>query len=491
MSAYIEDGIVRGNAWSTITIASGVATITTALIKLAAESGTTDTLDSLSLNMVGISTPYLVWLMADTGDTITVAINGTNIKTGGSATTVTLTGNTVIVGLMLNNVLTLLNADVATSAVDWTRPGTIGSNTPNTGAFTTLSSSGVFANDTNLILTDPTNNLVGINKTPTSILDVTGTVTGQLGISFTPSVTANAANLAGISFIPVITASSTQPRGFVNAPSFILGAAIGNLYASRTTPIITSGAFNITTWWGNYWQLQSGASYSNTIGTAYAHYIDTPSNSAATWTTVYGMFINTQSAGATNNYGLYIAGASGGATLNRSLHVNAGEGYFGGDLIHNAGDLYWTTSGAGIPFGEIYVQGNSTATTISTQNVWVKFALFGANGVSNLTTPDHTNDRVTVTKAGIYKWSCVFSIKGATLGKTYELTLQKTGSGTALTNFYATYFAIDTNYQIGSLAGLITLAASDYLELFIRCTDATTANATISDANLNCIMIGA
>ena len=87
-SSYPDDGSspVGSNEWnadpdaqgmlgftpanSTITIASGVATITDSICVIAAESSTSDTLDKLAIT--NTSQYDLVYLFADTGDTITV-----------------------------------------------------------------------------------------------------------------------------------------------------------------------------------------------------------------------------------------------------------------------------------------------------------------------------------------------------------------------------------------------------------------------------------
>lgn len=54
----------------TVTIASGVATVTRPFVKLAAESSTSDQLDSIVYS--GVQAGDLLLLTADTGDTITV-----------------------------------------------------------------------------------------------------------------------------------------------------------------------------------------------------------------------------------------------------------------------------------------------------------------------------------------------------------------------------------------------------------------------------------
>jgi len=67
---YTEGALLRLGTPTVVTIATGVATITTGFVALAAETGTTDTLDTLTL--AGAAAGDIVLLVADTGDTITV-----------------------------------------------------------------------------------------------------------------------------------------------------------------------------------------------------------------------------------------------------------------------------------------------------------------------------------------------------------------------------------------------------------------------------------
>lgn len=154
------------------------------------------------------------------------------------------------------------------------------------------------------------------------------------------------------------------------------------------------------------------------------------------------------------------------------------------------GDSYFSGSGSGLPFGEIYAAANTTASTISTQNVWYQFTGFNTNGQSNLTTPDHTNDHITITKAGIYKIDFNVSFSGGG-GKTYEVAVYKNNGATELTNIHIER-KLGTAGDIGSAAasGFCSCSANDTIELWIRCTDVATANATIRDANLNVLQVG-
>jgi hypothetical protein len=77
-SIWVEGALTRRGAPTVVTIASGVATITTGYVALAAESSTTDQLDTLTL--AGAVAGDEVLLVADTGDTITV--DDANINLG-------------------------------------------------------------------------------------------------------------------------------------------------------------------------------------------------------------------------------------------------------------------------------------------------------------------------------------------------------------------------------------------------------------------------
>ena len=78
VNVFTEGALFRLGAPTVVTIASGVATISTGFVALAAESSTTDTVDTLTLS--GALEGDIVLLVADTGDTIT--IDDANIDLG-------------------------------------------------------------------------------------------------------------------------------------------------------------------------------------------------------------------------------------------------------------------------------------------------------------------------------------------------------------------------------------------------------------------------
>ena len=142
-------------------------------------------------------------------------------------------------------------------------------------------------------------------------------------------------------------------------------------------------------------------------------------------------------------------------------------------------------------YGGIYCTGNTNATTISTQNTWYQIACFDTNGPSSETTPDHTNDHVLIDETGFYKILFTASFSGGA-GKTYELQVKTSNGATGYENIH-TERKLGSGGDIGACSGHghTLLTAGDTVELWIRCTDVTTANAVVRDVNLTVQKIGA
>jgi hypothetical protein len=86
MSGEIQVNAIELDAATTLTIATGAVTITGSVHIIAAESGTADLLDTITLGTNFDSAKHqLIFLIADTGDTITVKHNTDNIVLNGAA----------------------------------------------------------------------------------------------------------------------------------------------------------------------------------------------------------------------------------------------------------------------------------------------------------------------------------------------------------------------------------------------------------------------
>jgi len=77
-SVYLEGSFLRLGTPPIVTIPSGVATVTTGFVALAAESSTTDTVDTITV--AGAQDGDLLLIVPDAGDTIT--IDDANINLG-------------------------------------------------------------------------------------------------------------------------------------------------------------------------------------------------------------------------------------------------------------------------------------------------------------------------------------------------------------------------------------------------------------------------
>lgn len=155
-------------------------------------------------------------------------------------------------------------------------------------------------------------------------------------------------------------------------------------------------------------------------------------------------------------------------------------------------DLWFSGSGSGLPYGGISAVDNATETTISTAGVAVQITIFDTNNPSNLTTPDHTNDHVTINKAGDYfiaVSATVNSVAGAS--SRFEMTVQKNNGATLLAPLHC-----DRNIAGGggssgviSMSGIVTLAANDTVEVWIE-NETNTQNYVVENISLDMFMVG-
>jgi hypothetical protein len=156
-----------------------------------------------------------------------------------------------------------------------------------------------------------------------------------------------------------------------------------------------------------------------------------------------------------------------------------------GALTDNTtGSVDGTLVNTAIHHGEIYVRDNVTATTISVQDTWYQLTIFANNGPSFGATPDHTNDHITIAETGDYSINVSISFSGGA-GKTYEIMVQKNNGATEHPSLICKR-KLGSGGDVGStsISGIVSLTSGDTVEVWMRCRDVTTANATVVHGNL-------
>jgi len=152
------------------------------------------------------------------------------------------------------------------------------------------------------------------------------------------------------------------------------------------------------------------------------------------------------------------------------------------------GDLVFVGT-AGLCFGEIYVYNNGTADTVATAT-WSQMTRFDTNGESNNTTPDHTNDHITITKAGRYMVNVSASFSGDP-NITWYGGVWKNNGATQLTNIQI-HRKLGAGGDVGcvSMSGIGDFAANDTVEIWIRQDSGADKAITVVDCSLSLVQIG-
>jgi len=179
------------------------------------------------------------------------------------------------------------------------------------------------------------------------------------------------------------------------------------------------------------------------------------------------------------------------------LEFGAGDdssiGYDGDDLIIKSDDV--GTGGIllnSLPYGEIYINDNTTATTLAAQDTWYQVTTFGYNGHSHRATPDHTNDHITILTDGKYMVNVSFSCQSAQ-SNAYYFEVYKNNGATGHSN-------LENERQTGvankpgsvSISGIADFTAGDTIELWVKRTDggAVSKSITLTHGSLSLFRIG-
>ena len=166
----------------------------------------------------------------------------------------------------------------------------------------------------------------------------------------------------------------------------------------------------------------------------------------------------------------------------------------GTGAVKVVGDMFFEGSGTGMPHGDIFgyeVGATITITGTGAANK-VQVTSFAEDGESNMMTPSHANDHITVLKTGIYLVTASVSISSLG-GTSYEMDFACwiNNGATELRNIHAHRRLSGGGSDTGSksLSGTTALTAGDTLELW--CYNATNTNdVVIESLTLSAVMVG-
>lgn len=162
-----------------------------------------------------------------------------------------------------------------------------------------------------------------------------------------------------------------------------------------------------------------------------------------------------------------------------------------GSRTHLVDALHVASSGPG--FAGISVDNNAVGTALAAQDTWYQVTIFGVDDASNQCTPDHTNDHITIVRAGTYLVTASFSARSTTANE-YHFQVMK-NNGTAGHPSLNSERHTTTANKIGSIsiAGLAGLDASDTVELWVQRIDggAVAKTITLTHATLTVLEVGA
>ncbi|MBK9108442.1 MAG: hypothetical protein IPM92_08725 [Saprospiraceae bacterium] len=119
-------------------------------------------------------------------------------------------------------------------------------------------------------------------------------------------------------------------------------------------------------------------------------------------------------------------------------------------------------------YGELSVSVGTASQTLTTQNVWYKLTGFTTNGESSETTPDHINDKITVTNGDYYQVSLSGNIV-VTKSEVFKLAIYV--DGVALPEATQQFLDKDNdNENALSIKAIAYIGAGKAVEVYATCT---------------------
>ena len=197
---------------------------------------------------------------------------------------------------------------------------------------------------------------------------------------------------------------------------------------------------------------------------------------------------------------IYVDSSEAALVPYASTQVNLGltgsrwkESWFETVYVNN--DLIFDSPGAGLPYGEINHGGSAVNTVLAAQDTWYQILNFSSDGLSNLTTPAHGTDDITISKTGTYLATYSICCRSAQ-SNLFEFTIAVNDgpiNGTEKTNTH-THRSTTTAGRLGVVANsaIVSFTNLDTVELWVQRLDGGGASKTITfeHLTLNVTMIG-
>lgn len=161
--------------------------------------------------------------------------------------------------------------------------------------------------------------------------------------------------------------------------------------------------------------------------------------------------------------------------------------------VDKLGDVNFV-GGGGLQFGEIWYHGAGFATACADAGAFYQVAGFDADGEANGdVAPDHTNDHITITKAGRYLISFSVSCRSAQADEYEFMVCYNDGpiNGTACQNIMAHRdTSVAAALGVVACTGICDLPASATVELWVSNVDTGGRNVDIEHVTLNVVQLG-
>ncbi len=154
--------------------------------------------------------------------------------------------------------------------------------------------------------------------------------------------------------------------------------------------------------------------------------------------------------------------------------------------------MEFSVAGSGLPFGEIWVDANSNTMSVSSAG-FTQVLDFDTNGQSNQSTPVHGSDHIVIDVAGIYLVTASISSRNSSgAAHTIGFRVYKNNGVTGFNNLQ-THRTLGTGTEAGalSISGIISLSATDTVELWATSDSVAARNIIVEDCTLSVVQIGA